>query len=151
MTLRTTGPIFGDQWPVGLLTYQTNEAIFGPMTLRTTDLSNYCMIFEPMKFRTSDHSEYRAVPGTKGAESDATCWHISAHVGTYQHMSACPHVLTHTRIKIRSKWLVSEVPRMMLHIGTRRYMSAHVGTYQPMPVCPYVLTYLRMQISRLVA
>ena len=65
--------------------------------------------------------------GITGAESDVTCRHISSHVGTYQHMSACPHVLTHVSVQIRSALLVSEVPRVMVHVGTCRHTSAHVG------------------------
>ena len=77
------------------------------------------------------------------------CWgwcHMLAHVGTYHHISACPHVLTHASMEVRSKWLVSEVPRMMLHVGTCWHMSAHVGTYQHMSACPHVLTHTGMQI-----
>ena len=28
-----------------------------------------------------------------------TCWHISAHAGTYMHMSACPNVLTNSSMQ----------------------------------------------------
>ena len=57
----------------------------------------------------------------------STSRHMSADVDTYRHMSACPYVLTHVSMEIRSKWLVSEVPRMMSHVGTCRHMSAGVG------------------------
>ena len=63
--------------------------------------------------------------GIRGAESDATCWHMSAHISG--HMSACPHVLTHASMEQRSKWLVSEVPRMMSYVGTCQHILAHVG------------------------
>ena len=55
--------------------------------------------------------------GSRGAESDATCWHISAHISTCRHISACSHVLTHTSMEVRSKWLVSVMTRVMLHVG----------------------------------
>ena len=71
---------------------------------------------------------------------------MSTHVGTYQHMSACPNVLTHASKQIRSKGFVSEVPRVMVHVGTCRHISAHVGTYQHMSACPNVLTHTSMQI-----
>ena len=46
------------------------------------------------------------------AESDGTCWH----------MSACPHVLTHASMQIRSKGFVSDMPRVMVHVGTCRHV-----------------------------
>ena len=67
-----------------------------------------------------------------------TCRHISAHVGTYQHMSECPNVLTHASMQVRSKWFVSEVPRVMLYVGTCRPISTHVGT------CRYISAHLGM-------
>ena len=63
--------------------------------------------------------------GIRGAESDATCWDMSAHISG--NMSACPHVLTHASMEQRSKWLVSEVPRMMSYVGTCQHILAHVG------------------------
>ena len=53
--------------------------------------------------------------------------HMSAHVGTYQYMSACPQVLIHASIQIKSKWSLSEVSRLMSHVGTCRHISPHVG------------------------
>ena len=49
---------------------------------------------------TYQHGGKVQMVGIRGAESDATCWHMSAHVGTYQHMSACPYVLTHASMQI---------------------------------------------------
>ena len=55
------------------------------------------------------------------------CWegcYMPAHVGTYQHMSACPYVLTHTSMQDKVE---------MVDIGgaekgfTCRHISAHVG------------------------
>ena len=68
-----------------------------------------------------------------------------AHVGTYQHMSACPQILTHASNQIRSKCSLSEVTRLMSHVGTCRHMSTYVGTYQHMSACPNVLTRASMQ------
>ena len=84
---------------------------------------------------TCQHEGKVQMIGITGAESDVICRHISAHVGTYQHMSACPHVLTHTSMEVRSKWLVSEGPRMMSYVGTCRHMSAHISTCRHVHMC----------------
>ena len=84
--------------------------------------------------------------GIRGAESDATYWHIPVHVGTYQHMSSCPHVLTHISKEIMFKWLVSEVPRVVSYVDPCRHMSAHAGTHRHMSTCPRVLTHVSMEI-----
>ena len=52
---------------------------------------------------TYQHGGKVQMVGIRGAESDATCWHMSAHVGTYQHMSACPYVLTHASMQIKGQ------------------------------------------------
>ena len=81
------------------------------------------------------HADKIQLIGIIWAKNDVTCRHMSAHVGTYQHMLACPYVLTHGSVEIRPKWFVSEMPRVMLHVGTCRHMSA----------CPHVLTHSSMQ------
>ena len=63
--------------------------------------------------------------GIMGAESDVTC----------RHMSACPYVLTNASMQIISKWLASQMPRVMLHVGTYRHMSAHISTCRHMSTC----------------
>ena len=82
-------------------------------------------------------------------EINVKCWHMSAHVGTYQHMSACQNVLTHASMqdKVQMVGLVSEVRRVVSHVGTCRHMSAHVGTYQDMSAFPPVLTHLSIWIT----
>ena len=106
---------------------------------------------------------------------------MSTHVGTYQHMSACPNVPTHQhadkvqRVRIKDTesdgrgWhmsgrkstcrhilahvgmsrcadtcqhadkilrVVSDMPRVMVHVGTCRHMSA----------CPHVLTHASLEV-----
>ena len=84
---------------------------------------------------TCQHGGKVQMAGIRGAESGVTCWHMSADVDTYRHMSACPYVLTLVSMGIRSKWLVSEVPRMMSHVGTCRHMSAHISTCRHVHMC----------------
>ena len=77
---------------------------------------------------TCQHADKVQMIGITCAEIDVTCSHISAHIG----MSTS---LTHASMQIRSKWLVLEVSRVMLHVGTYRDMSAHISTYQCVHMC----------------
>ena len=90
---------------------------------------------------TCQHADNVQMVCIKEADSDGTCWHMSAHISICQHMSACPNVLTHASMKVRSKWFVSEVPRVMLYVGTCRPISAHVGTCQHVHMCWHTLGY----------
>ena len=95
--------------------------------------------------------------GIRGAESGFTCWHMPGHVGTYQHMSACPQVLTHASIWIRSKWSLSEVSRLMSHVGTCHHMPAHISTCRHvhscwhMPACKMRFKWLVSEVLRVVS
>ena len=93
---------------------------------------------------------------------------MSAHVGTHQHMSACPNVLTHVSIQDKSQ--MADIRgaesgltcrHMSAHIGMSKCADrcqqqdkfqmveirgvlkvvSHVGTYQHMSPCPQVLTH----------
>ena len=86
---------------------------------------------------TYQHGGKVQMVGISDDESDATC----------RHMSACPNVLTRASMQIRTKWFASEMPRVMVHVGTCQHISAHVGTYQHMSACPNVLTHASMQVS----
>ena len=60
---------------------------------------------------------------------------LMSYVGTYQHMSACPHVLTHVSMQDK----VQMVGIKGAEIGfTCWNMTAHVGTYQHKSVCPHM-------------
>ena len=66
-------------------------------------------------------------------------WHMSEHVGTYQHMLACPQVPTHATHPDN----VSEVPRvpccyMSADDRTCRHMLAGVDTCQHIPGCRHL-------------
>ena len=71
------------------------------------------------------------------------CQHMSPHVGTYQQMSTFPQMATHDSIQTKSKWLVPEVPRVILHVGKCWHLSTHVGTCQCMSACFQVLAHIR--------
>ena len=49
------------------------------------------------------------------------CWHISTHISTCRHS-----------LQVLSKSLLSEVPRVWLHVGACQNMSAHAGSCQHM-------------------
>ena len=63
---------------------------------------------------------------------------MSAHVGTCQHMSAYPNVLTHASIQDKFQM----VGIRGAESGCK--MLAHAGTYQHMSACPQVLTHAGM-------
>ena len=67
-----------------------------------------------------------------------TCWHMSAHAGTYQYMSACPNVPTHASMQDTFQMVGIRGAESGF---TCWHMPAHVGTYQHMSVCPQVLTH----------
>ena len=71
----------------------------------------------------------------RGVVVNVTCWHMSAHVNTYQHMSAYPNVLTHA--SIQDKFQIVGI------IGagsgcTCRHISAHVGMSTGADTCRHV-------------
>ena len=70
----------------------------------------------------------------RGVEINVTCRHMSAHAGTYQHMSACPNVLTH--VSIQDKFQMADI-RVAESGLTCWHMSA----------CPNVLTDASSKIS----
>ena len=72
-----------------------------------------------------------------------SCQPMSAHISTCRHAQMCWHV---PACKVRFKWLLSEVLRVVSHVGTYRHMSAHIGTYQHMSACPQILTHASIQI-----
>ena len=80
--------------------------------------------------------------GIRGAESGLTCWHMSAHIGTYQHMSACLNVLTHVcmqykvqMVGIRGAESGLTCWHMSAHVSTCRHISAHVGMSKCADTC----------------
>ena len=81
MTLRTTGPIFGlmnlsDQWPFGLLAIRPYGTIFGPMALRTTDLSDFWPFGPVHDFRTNEPSNQRpfGISSCPPLATPVECW-----------------------------------------------------------------------------
>ena len=89
--------------------------------------------------------------GIRGAESDVRYWHmparvsILAHVSTCRHVSRSWHITAHTRMsvheqasKIRSKSLVSDLPSVMLYVGTCQHMSVHVGMFPGVDTCQHI-------------
>ena len=87
---------------------------------------------------TCQHADKVQMVGIRDAESDGTCWHMAAHISTCRHISARAKVLTHASMQVRSKWFVSEVPRVMLYFGTYRHMSTHIST------CRHISTHVSM-------
>ena len=79
----------------------------------------------------------------RDAKNVIVCQHMSPHGGTYQQMSTLPQMATHDSIQTRSKWLVPEVPRVILHVGTCWHLLTHVGTCQCMSACFQVLAHIR--------
>ena len=87
------------------------------------------------------------------------CRHMSAHVGTYQHMSACPNVLTYGSMQNKFQmvgirdaangftcWhLPAHVGTLMLYVRICWHMPAHDGGYQDISACSNLLTYASMQ------
>ena len=66
-----------------------------------------------------------------------------AHVGTYQHMSACPNVLTHASMQDKFQMVGIRGAESGF---TCWHMPAHVGTYQHMSACPQLLTHASIYI-----
>ena len=60
-----------------------------------------------------------------GVEVNVTCWHMSAHVGTYQHMSACLNVLTHASMQDKFQMVGIRGAESGF---TCWHMSAHIST-----------------------
>ena len=63
-----------------------------------------------------------------------TCRQMSGHIGTYQHMSTCPNVLTHANMQdtfqmvgIRGAESGFTCWHIPAHVGTCWHISAHVG------------------------
>ena len=60
----------------------------------------------------------------RGVEINVTCRHMSAHAGTYQHISACPNVLTHANMQDTFQMVGIRGAESGF---TCWHMSAHVG------------------------
>ena len=73
-----------------------------------------------------------------------TCPRMSAYVGTYQHMSACPNVLTRASMQgkvqmvgIRGAESGFTCWYIPAHVSTYRHISAHVGMSTDTDTCQY--------------
>ena len=64
--------------------------------------------------------------GTRDAKSDATCRHMSAHVGMSKCAATCQHADKVQRVRIRDAECDGTYWHMSAHISTCRHISAHV-------------------------
>ena len=70
----------------------------------------------------------------RGGVVNVTCPHMSAHVGIYQHMSACSNVLTHASMQNRFQMVGIKGAESGF---TCRHMSAHAGMSTDTDTCQH--------------
>ena len=87
---------------------------------------------------TCQHADNVQMVCIKEADSDGTCWHMSAHISTCRHMPAhvgmskcadtCQHAGKIQMVCIRGAESDAICWHISAHVGPYQHMSAHIGT-----------------------